>query len=337
WEEMGLYASMRQKAEGKKSFVLHDGPPYANGNIHIGHALNKILKDFIVKFKTMDGFDALYVPGWDCHGLPIEHQLLKELKKKKADVDCVEFRKSAHDYAMKYVGIQREQFERLGIFGQWDDPYLTLDTEYEYWILKSLSQLNKKGYVYRGLKPVNWCFNCETALAEAEVEHADHSSPTVFVKFETENAQVLGPECTDKNLSLLIWTTTPWTLLANVAVSVNQSFTYGLFDVDGEIIIAEKSLAPTIFEKAGVNNATLIKEVLGEELTSLTYKHPFGIKEHCRVVCADYVTKEDGTGLVHTAPGHGQDDFDTGKKNDLDIVMPVNDRGVYTHEAGSYE
>ena len=171
WEKEGLYAKILQKFKGKKSFILHDGPPYANGNIHIGHALNKILKDFIVKMKTMQGFDSHYIPGWDCHGLPIEHQLLKDLKKHKSEVDCVDFRKKAHDYAMKYVDIQREQFKRLGVFGDWQNPYLTLAPEYEFRILNSLARLTKDGYVYRGLKPVNWCFSCETALAEAEVEY----------------------------------------------------------------------------------------------------------------------------------------------------------------------
>ena len=179
----------------------------------------------IVKYKTMKGFDALYIPGWDCHGLPIEHQLLKDMKASKSDFDTLVFRKKAHDYAMKFVDIQREEFKRLGIFAQWDDPYLTLSPHYEYWILKSLAELTKKGYVYRSLKPVNWCFSCETALAEAEVEYEDHTSPTVFVRFQVENPQVLGLPA-DKKVSLLVWTTTPWTLLANVAVAVNPDFDY---------------------------------------------------------------------------------------------------------------
>ena len=192
WQNDKLYQSIRQKAKGATPFILHDGPPYANGHIHIGHALNKILKDMIVKYKTMKGFDALYIPGWDCHGLPIEHQLLKDMKASKSDFDTLVFRKKANDYAMKFVGIQREEFKRLGIFAQWDDPYLTLSPHYEYWILKSLAELTKKGYVYRSLKPVNWCFSCETALAEAEVEHENKESPTVYVKFQVDNPEVLG-------------------------------------------------------------------------------------------------------------------------------------------------
>jgi len=336
WATEGLYAKIREQSKGKKSFVLHDGPPYANGNIHIGHALNKILKDIIVKFRTMEGYDSLYVPGWDCHGLPIEHKLLKEMKKKKSEVDSVEFRKEAHDYALKYVDIQKEEFKRLGIFGEWDHPYLTLDTEYEYWILKSLSELNKKGFIYRGLKPVNWCAVCETALAEAEVEYEDHTSPSVYVKFEINNPQILDG-LPDKKTSLLIWTTTPWTLLANVAVSVHGAFQYAIIDIGDGMIICESSLSELVLDKAGLTDHKVIKEVAGSELVHLVYQHPFGILEDCKVVIADYVTKEDGTGLVHTAPGHGQDDFETGKKYDLRVLMPVNDRGVYTQEAKHFE
>ncbi len=336
WEDIGLYSKIRAKSVGKKSFILHDGPPYANGNIHIGHALNKILKDIIVKFKTMDGYDAFYIPGWDCHGLPIEHQLFKELKKRKSDVDCVDFRRKAYDYAMKYVGIQKEQFKRLGVFGEWDNPYLTVDTEYEYWILRSLAELNEKGYIYRGLKPVNWCFNCETALAEAEVEYEDHVSSSIYVKFE-----VIDPnrvvDCSGRRLYLLIWTTTPWTLIANVAVAVHPTFRYVVVDTGNELMIIEKTLSVKVLEKKGILEYTIVKEIEGKELTSITYKHPFGMKDSCKVVLADYVTKEDGTGLVHTAPGHGQDDFNTGMANNLDVIMPVDDRGVYTEEAGPYK
>ena len=335
WKEQGLYEKIREASKDKEQFILHDGPPYANGDIHIGHALNKILKDFIVKSKTMQGFDSLYIPGWDCHGLPIEHKLLKELKKHKSQVDCVEFRKGAHDYAMKYVGIQREQFKALGIFGEWDAPYLTLDPEYEYWILKSLSELNSKGYVYRGLKPVNWCSRCETALAEAEVEHEDHTSPSVFVKFAVNNKEKI-PGLPDKKLSLLIWTTTPWTLMANVAVAAHAKNKYRFVDIGEEILIIEESLSESVLEKGAVADFDVVKEISGEDLVVLSYTHPFGLKENCPVVNADYVTTEDGTGLVHTAPGHGQDDYETGLANNLDVIMPVNDRGLYTEEAGKY-
>lgn len=336
WIKEDLYAAIRQKSKGQKPFTLHDGPPYANGNIHIGHALNKILKDFIVKSKTMQGYDSLYIPGWDCHGLPIEHQLLKKLKKHQSQVDCLDLRKKAHDYALNFVNVQKEQFKRLGIFGEWEKPYLTLDPQYEYWILKSLSKLNEKGYIYRGLKPVNWCFSCETALAEAEVEHEDHTSPSVYVKFEIDDQAELKTIFAGKKASLLIWTTTPWTLISNVAVAVAANFKYSLVQIKDEIVIVESTLLKIVCEKAEVSEYKVLSEVDGAELTKLTYKHPFGMKEKCRVVVADYVTKEDGTGLVHTAPGHGQDDFETGLKNNLDVMMPVNDRGVYTEEAGAY-
>jgi len=337
WKKNGLYTEIRKAAKGKKTFILHDGPPYANGDIHIGHALNKILKDIIVKFRTMEGYDSLYIPGWDCHGLPIEHKLLKELKKNKSDVDCVEFRKKAHAYAIKYVGIQREQFQRLGIFGEWDNPYLTLNPEYEYWILKSLSALNTKGYIYRGLKPVNWCFRCETALAEAEVEHEDHTSPSVYVKFGVRNPEALNDKSLGgKKVSLVIWTTTPWTLMANVAVAVHAAFQYAVVEVGEEVLIIEKSLCEYVLKKAGIADFKIVKEVRGEDLTSLLYDHPFGMMNECRVVIADYVTKEDGTGLVHTAPGHGQEDFETGLRHNLDVIMPVNSKGIYTDKASRY-
>jgi len=329
WQKDEVYQRIRQKSKGATPFILHDGPPYANGHIHIGHALNKILKDMIVKYKTMKGFDALYIPGWDCHGLPIEHQLLKEMKASKSDFDTPVFRKKAHDYAMKFVAIQREEFKRLGIFGQWDAPYLTLNPRYEYWILKSLAQLTKKGYIYRSLKPVNWCFSCETALAEAEVEYEDHTSPTVFVRFPVENPQVVGLPA-NKKVFLLIWTTTPWTLLANVAVAANAHFDYvAAEDQMGEVLILEKGLSKRVSSK-------IIKEIKGSDLTKLTYVHPFAKREHCPVVGADYVTKEDGTGLVHTAPGHGQDDFQTGLRYNLPVLMPVNSKGVFTEDGAPF-
>jgi len=337
WEKQNLYALIRAKSKGKKTFILHDGPPYANGNIHIGHVLNKTLKDIIVKMKTMQGYDSHYIPGWDCHGLPIEHQLLKELKKNKSEVEPLDFRKKAHQYAMKYVDIQREEFKRLGVLGDWDKPYLTLTTEYEYWILKSFAELTKKGYIYRGLKPVNWCYQCETALAEAEVEYEDHTSPSIYVKFKVENPQVIKGLPAGKKVYLLIWTTTPWTLLANVAVAVHPSYKYKFVD-DPEhgILVMEDSLVPTGKWREKGGHPPILLHVKGQMLEDVKYAHPFD-RDNCCVVMADYVTKEEGTGLVHIAPGHGQDDFQTGLKYNLPVFMPVNDRGVYTKEAGKYE
>lgn len=335
WEKDGLYEQIRAKAQGKKTFTLHDGPPYANGNIHIGHALNKILKDMIVKAKTMQGFDSLYVPGWDCHGLPIEHQIFKDLKKRKSEVESGAFRKMAHDYAMKYVGLQREQFKRLGILGQWDNPYLTLSKGYEYWILNSFIRLVEKNYVYRGLKPVNWCGTCETALAEAEVEYEDHVSPSVYVKFQAKDMTKFKFLPMGRPVFLLIWTTTPWTLLANVAVAVHHNYQYSFVDTGNEVLVIESTLAASVLEKGGIT-AKVIQEVNGEGLKNLEYTHPFGMDVACRVITVDYVTKEDGTGLVHTAPGHGQEDFEAGRENNLDILMPVNDQGVFTQQAGKF-
>ena len=345
WQKEFLQAKIRAKGKGQKRFILHDGPPYANGDIHIGHALNKVLKDMIVKFKTMQGLDSLYVPGWDCHGLPIEHQLFKELKQKKGEIDCVDFRKKAYAYAMKYVEIQKTEFKRLGVFGEWDNPYLTLSRDYEYWILKSLSTLHTKGYVYRGLKPVNWCFQCETALAEAEVEYEDHTSPSVYVKFEVNNPEVIPGLPKGKKVYLLVWTTTPWTLLANVAVAVHPKFEYCFFEYNKEVLIIEKTrsqfvLAKEDFDKESKEiqyNPSSIKTIFGSDLTKLLYAHPFDLRKDCRVVTADYVTSEDGTGLVHAAPGHGQDDFQTGLKYGLEVLMPVDDKGVYTELAGEYK
>ncbi len=340
WEEGKLYQKLRQKAgQAKERFILHDGPPYANGNIHIGHALNKILKDCIVKYKTMRGYDSLYVPGWDCHGLPIEHQLFKELKTDKSKIDCITFRRKAREYALKYVAIQREQFQRLGVFGQWEEPYVTLAPEYEYWILRSLNELNKKGFLYRGLKPVNWCYHCETALAEAEVEYEDHTSPSVYVKFQVSNPGRLAGLETEKDVSLLVWTTTPWTLIANVAVAVKPDFRYALVETDSEILILERSLVDRVLPKGSVaqKGFSVRKEVDGKDVCTLVYRHPLGLRDECPVVEADYVTREEGTGLVHTAPGHGHEDFLTGIRFNLDTVMPVDDKGCFTDAAGEFQ
>jgi len=333
WEKDQIYKRIREKAQGKKPFILHDGPPYANGHIHIGHALNKILKDIIVRYKTMKGFDALYVPGWDCHGLPIEHQLLKDLKAAKGDFDTAVFRKKAHDYAMKFVGIQRDEFKRLGIWGEWEHPYLTLAPEYEYWILKSLAALTKKGYVYRSLKPVNWCFSCETALAEAEVEYEDHTSPAIYVRFPIDNPADIGLPA-DKKASLLVWTTTPWTLLANVAVAVNPHFHYQAYEVGGKVLILEETRGSNLLAEGKAKH--IGPAFKGSKLTQLSYTHPFGKRTLCPVVTADYVTREDGTGLVHIAPGHGQEDYQVGLANNLSVVMPVNSKGVFTDEGAPF-
>ncbi|MCX5708915.1 MAG: isoleucine--tRNA ligase [Candidatus Omnitrophica bacterium] len=330
WQEKDIYGLIRIKSQGKPKYVLHDGPPYANGNIHIGHALNKTLKDFVVKYKTMRGFDSPYVPGWDCHGLPVEHALFKELKINKYQIDLVEFRKKAHDYAMKYVSLQREEFKRLGVFGEWDNPYLTLSHEYEEGIVASFATLVKKGYVYRGLKPVNWCYKCETALAEAEVEYEDHSSPSIYVKFKLEDAKGFSGDS-----YLVIWTTTPWTLIANVAVAVNPDFIYSYIKSEkGNLIIANVRLQ--VLQNLGIVKYELIREIKGKDLEGLVYNHPFGLRKG-KVVLASYVSSEDGTGLVHTAPGHGAEDYLTGLKYKLDIVMPVDTKGNFDASAKEFK
>ncbi|MDD5348078.1 MAG: isoleucine--tRNA ligase, partial [Candidatus Omnitrophica bacterium] len=330
WQGLDLYGLIRAKPHPNGRYVLHDGPPYANGNIHIGHALNKTLKDIIVKYRTMCGHDSPYVPGWDCHGLPVEHQLFKELKINKYQIDQAAFRKKAHDYAMRYVAIQREEFKRLGVFGDWDNPYLTLSHDYEESIVGSFLTLLKKGYIYRGLKPVNWCYRCETALAEAEVEYEDHASPSIFVKFKLENAAQFPGES-----FLVIWTTTPWTLVANVAVAVHPDFLYSYIKTArGNLIIANVRLP--VLERMGIEKYEVIREVKGKDLEGLTYVHPFNLRQG-RVVTADYVSSEEGTGLVHTAPGHGADDFLTGVKHKLDVVMPVDAKGNFDATAQEFK
>jgi len=330
WNKLDLYGLIRKKP-AKARYVLHDGPPYANGDIHIGHALNKILKDIVIKYKTMQGYDSPYVPGWDCHGLPIEHQLLKELKIAKHQIPQLEFRKQAHDYALKHVANQKEQFKRLGVFADWENPYLTLSHEYEEAIIRSFNKLydGGKGFIVRGLKPVNWCFKCETALAEAEVEYEDHVSPSVFVKFQIqENKSWL------QDSHLVIWTTTPWTLLANVAVAVHPEFGYSYIKTGrGNLIIADCRL--DVLERMGIDKYELIRNFKGKDLEGIVYDHPFGLRSG-KVVLADYVSSEEGTGLVHTAPGHGAEDYQTGLKYGLDIVMPVDTRGKFDLTCGEF-
>jgi len=331
WQKKGLYQFIRKESQGKVKYILHDGPPYANGDIHIGHALNKTLKDIIVKYKTMNGFDSAYVPGWDCHGLPIEHQLFKELKINKYQISQLDFRKKAYEYALRFVAKQKEQFKRLGIFGDWDNPYLTLSSDYEESILIAFNQLVKAGYIYRGLKPVNWCFRCETALAEAEVEYEDHTSPSIFVKFKIAPGQAFPDET-----YLVIWTTTPWTLLANVAVAVHPKFSYAHYKTEkGDLIIAEEC-AGRCFDLMGIKDPKVVSTFKGLDLEGKIYEHPFGLRKG-KVVLADYVSREEGSGLVHTAPGHGADDYLTGVKYKLDIIMPVDSKGNFDSSCGEFQ
>ncbi len=330
WEKKGIYKLISGKTNQKPKYILHDGPPYANGDIHIGHALNKTLKDMIIKYKSLRGFSANYVPGWDCHGLPIEHQLFKELKMRKSQIAQLEFRKKAHAFACKYVATQKEQFKRLGVFGDWENAYLTLSHDYEEAILNSLAELNEKGFLYRGLKPVNWCCKCETALAEAEVEYEEHSSPSIYVKFKLKEAEDFKVES-----FLVIWTTTPWTLLANVAVAAHPEFIYVYINSEKGNLIVAKDLLSGFLSNAGIDKYTVIRELKGRELDGLIYAHPF-VSRNGRVVLADYVSGDEGTGLVHTAPGHGNEDYLTGIKYKLDMLMPVDAKGCFDSTVGEF-
>jgi isoleucyl-tRNA synthetase len=333
WEAQGLHAVIRAKSSGKPKYILHDGPPYANGHIHIGHALNKVLKDLIVKYQTMRGHDALYVPGWDCHGLPIEHACLKEMGKRKEEVDRVEFRKQARKYAEKFIGIQCEEFKRLGIFGEWDDPYLTMNYGYQTAIAASFLKLYEDGFIEQRLKPVPWCYDCDTALAEAELEYEDKISKSVYVKFQISNlksnpAQIPGAAAA----YLLVWTTTPWTLPANVGAAVHPELEYGIFQKGNEIYIFAKALEAKLKDKIDLAGFHLVKSVTGQELSGLEYHHPF-LDRKGKVILADYVSSEDGTGIVHIAPGHGEDDYKHGHlEHGLPIVSPVDHRGKFTEE-----
>ena len=331
WNAIDLYKLIREKSQGRPKFVLHDGPPYANGRIHIGHALNKILKDIVVKSKTMMGFDSPYVPGWDCHGLPIEHAVDKELGSKKKEMTPAEIRRACRTFAAKYVDIQRDDFIRLGVFGDWFNPYLTMSFDYEADIAGALGRFFETGAVYKGLKPVHWCTYDQSALAEAEVEYDEHTSPSIYVRFRMTDESVTSLDLpTEKPLYAVIWTTTPWTLPANLAIAVKPDFEYAIVEHESINYIIAMELVKTVAEKAGWGNDYTVGKIFkGSTLEHLRYRHAFLPREGVFVL-GDYVTLEAGTGLVHTAPGHGADDFATGRRYGLDIYTPVNHRGEFT-------
>lgn len=329
WESEGLYSEIRKKSQGRKKFILHDGPPYANGHIHIGHALNKILKDIIVRYKSLRGFDALYVPGWDCHGLPIELQALKELGKKKEEVGQVEFRKSARAYAQKFIEIQREEFKRLGIFGQWQDPYLTMNYEYQATIAESFIRLYEKNYIERRLKPVPWCFDCETALADAELEYEDKTSTAIYVRFQLGPSEKIPHR--SKKAYLIVWTTTPWTLPANVGVAVHPDLNYAWLETADSLYLVAESRTEHI-NSLLAEPGKVIQTIPGRLLKDLSYEHPL-LNKKGTVITADYVSAVDGSGLVHIAPGHGEEDYKFGHlEHRLPIVSPVDEKGRFTSE-----
>ncbi|MBA3053140.1 MAG: isoleucine--tRNA ligase [Candidatus Omnitrophota bacterium] len=330
WKKADIYEQILLNNAGKKVFVLHDGPPYANGRIHIGHALNKILKDIIVKYKNISGFAAPFVPGWDCHGLPIEYQLFKELNIGKSDISQIEFRKKAADFAKNFVKIQMKEFMRLGIFADWGKPYLTINKTYEAGILETFAELVEKGYVYRGAKPVYWCCDCETALAEAEVEYHDIPSPSITVLFKSEELE---------NTCAAVWTTTPWTLPANVALAFNKDFLYSVIELerDGKKIrvLALDEKKEEIRAKFNSKDMRIISQAKGIKYAGMKFRHPFLERSSVGIV-ADFVESGEGTGIVHIAPGHGEDDYRAGLKYNLPVISPVDERGRFTEEAGEF-
>jgi isoleucyl-tRNA synthetase len=334
WRAMDLYGAIRAQRAGRPKFVLHDGPPYANGHIHIGHALNKILKDLIVRSRTMAGYDAPYLPGWDCHGLPIELKVDRELGPKKRDMSVADFRRACRAYACEYVEIQRGEFERLGVLGAWSAPYLTMDYAYQAAIVRALGRFVEQGMVYKGKKPVHWCISCRTALAEAEVEYEPHTSPSIYVEFllTAESAQELTmrvPALAGANISTLIWTTTPWTIPSNLAVAFHPSTTYGAYRVGDRYVVIAQALAEKTSQITGRALGAPVAVFSGDVMDRLRFRHPLYERDSLGVL-GDYVTLEQGTGVVHTAPGHGTDDFHTGVRYGLDIYAPVDAGGFFT-------
>lgn len=333
WVERDLYKKIRETATGRPKFILHDGPPYANGNIHIGHAVNKILKDIIIRSKTIAGFDAPYVPGWDCHGLPIELKVEQEVGKAGDKVSPAEFRNACRSYAAGQVDAQREDFKRLGVMGEWDDPYLTMNYQFEASIVRALGRIIENGHLHKGEKPVHWCVDCGSALAEAEVEYEDKVSMQIDVKFETVDARQLltlcGVDSGKGPASIVIWTTTPWTLPANRAVSVHPELDYVLVEQDGEYLLFAEALLNAAWSRYGYDDApVVVGRCKGAALDLLPLKHPFYDRE-VPTILGEHVTTEAGTGAVHTAPGHGQDDFVVGKKYQLEVDNPVGSDGCF--------
>lgn len=335
WQDMNLYAKLRQQGETRVRFVLHDGPPYANGHIHMGTAINKILKDMVVKSKTLSGFDAPFVPGWDCHGLPIELNVEKKVGKAGHKVSVPEFLRACREYAQGFINIQREEFKRLGVLGDWEHPYLTMDYKFEANIIRALAKIFKNGYVERGYKPVYWCLDCGSALAEAEVEYKDKTSPAIDVRFVVQDEKdflARFDHVTEGQgrISIPIWTTTPWTLPANQAVALNPALQYALVEVDGrERLLIAVDLLESVLQRYGVKEHRILGKINGETLESVKLKHPF-YSRHVPVVLGEHVTVDAGTGAVHTAPAHGQDDYVIGKKYNLPMINPVGDDGCFT-------
>ena len=333
WDAMNLYGQIRAKRGGAPKFVFHDGPPYANAQIHLGTALNKILKDIVIKSRTMAGFDVPYTPGYDCHGLPIELKVDRELGPKKRDMSISDIRRACREYAGRYIDVMTAEFKRLMVFGDWDHYYVTMHPRYQADIARALGAFVERGLVYKGKKPVHWCIHCRTALAEAEVEYADHSSPSIYVEFPLNPASAgelaaRVPALAGREVSTLIWTTTPWTIPSNLALAFHPEFDYAAYDVDGRAVIIAERLAPAVAAVVGRRFDQPIARITGEQFEGIRFRHPLYERDSVGVL-ADYVTLDAGTGVVHTAPGHGADDFLTGRKYGLDIYAPVDAGGHF--------
>ncbi|MBA4369275.1 MAG: isoleucine--tRNA ligase, partial [Desulfobacterium sp.] len=333
WEKDRLYEKIRTASKGKKKFILHDGPPYANGHIHIGTAMNKILKDIIVRSKQMEGLDAPYVPGWDCHGLPIEHNVDQKLGSKKNNMTQVEIRKECRSYAEGFIDIQREEFKRLGVMGEWDNPYLTMKYRYEAIIARECCKFALQGNLFKSKKPIHWCCNCKTALAEAEIEHADDKSPSIYVKFPLkDNLDHVIPELSGKKTSVVIWTTTPWTLPANLAIALHPDFIYAAVEISGnKVFILARDLVEGCMKTFGIADYRIIREIDSRILEKKACFHPFYDRESI-ILLGNHVTLDAGTGCVHTAPGHGREDYEIALQYGIDSYSPVNDNGCFTDE-----
>jgi isoleucyl-tRNA synthetase len=355
WERIGLYAQLRERRAGAPKYVLHDGPPYANGQIHLGTALNKILKDLVVKARSMAGYDAPYVPGYDCHGLPIELKVDRELGPKKRQMSQADFRRACRAYAERFIGVMTDEFQRLGVFGDWRRPYLTMSFRYQAAIARALGKCVERGLVYKGKKPVHWCIHCRTALAEAEVEYEPHTSPSIYVEFPLDpssRAELTRrvPALAGRDAAVLIWTTTPWTVPSNLAIAFHPEFVYGAYEHEGRVVFIAEELAAKVFAatrvgpkfSSGPRHAGTevpayvpIAKVPGAALEGLVFRHPLYDRASVAVL-ADYVTLEQGTGAVHTAPGHGADDYLTGVKYGLDIYAPIGPDGRFLDDVGLF-
>ncbi|MUK89516.1 isoleucine--tRNA ligase [Ornithinibacillus sp. L9] len=332
WEDMNLYERQQDRTKERPLFILHDGPPYANGDLHIGHALNKILKDFITRYKSMTGYHAPYVPGWDTHGLPIETALTKNKKVDRKKMSVAEFRQKCAEYAMGQLNNQRTQFKQLGVRGEWDNPYITLTKGYEAAQIKVFGEMAKKGYIYKGLKPVYWSPSSESALAEAEIEYQDKRSPSIYVAFEVSD----GKGVLDQGDKIIIWTTTPWTIPANLAIALHPALNYVVVEVNGDRYVIAEELLETVTTELEWDNPKVVKTFKGKDADKVVARHPFYDRDSL-VVLGEHVTTEAGTGCVHTAPGHGEDDFYVSKKYGIDVLCPVDEKGVFTAQAPGFE